>query len=322
MKVVITGCAGFIGSNLAVHCLNLGWDVVGIDDMSNGHREFVDDRVDLIERQFDSGFNDVLKWSERPDVVVHLAALPRVSYSVENPAKTFEVNVLRSMSLIKSCCDNGIPIVFASSSSVYGGADTLPTVESDQKKPKSPYALHKSTIEDYLELYGKLYGLKSISLRFFNVFGKNQLGSSPYSCAVSAWLTAIHSGQPMRSDGDGKQSRDLCHVDNVTDACVRSIKCLSRDPSHTLLGARYNVACGKSVTNNEIIDYMMKRYPGATKIDSHWRAGDVMHTLASIESARSGLGYVPMVEVWTGIERTCDWYDANWDAIKNMKKGL
>ena len=173
------------------------------------------------------------------DSVFHLAAIPRVSYSVEHPLETHETNVNKTLHLMDACVGNVKRFVFASSSSVYGGADILPTPETHPKNPKSPYALQKSIIEDYLKVYSLLYGLESIALRFFNVFGPNQLGHSPYSTAVSAWLTAIKNGKSMRSDGDGSQSRDLCYVDNVVDVCIRASQ------HEKNLGAEvFNVACG------------------------------------------------------------------------------
>ncbi len=250
------------------------------------------------------------------DSIIHLAALPRVSYSVEHPLETNDVNVTQTLKLIDAAKGNVKRFVFASSSSVYGGADELPTTEASPKNPKSPYALQKSIIEDYLSLYADFHALDSASLRFFNVFGPNQLGDSPYATAVAAWLTAIKCGQPMRSDGDGNQTRDLCYVDNVVNACA-----LAASPFHVhkLGAARMNIACGQRTSNNEIIKYLMKRYPGATKVDGPTRAGDVLHTHADVSLAEKTIGYVPIVDVWQGIEKTCDWFDQNWSRVSNLK---
>lgn len=317
MHVLITGAAGFIGSNLAQRCLDEGWEVTGVDDFSNGHIEFVPKRAKLLGHDFADG--RVLDMIERNmfDVVFHLAAVPRVGYSVDHPLETNETNVSKTLELVEACRDNVKKFVFASSSSVYGGAgpESLPTHESYRKDPKSPYALQKSIIEDYLRLYSDLYGLNSVCLRFFNVFGPNQLGDSPYATAVSAWLTAIKQGKPMRSDGDGSQSRDMCYVDNVTQACV--LAALSGD---VLPGGRcYNVACGDRTTNKEILEALIKRYPTATYHDAPWRPGDVMHTQADVSRAQGELGYVPKVRFWEGFDRTCDWYDAEWETISKMR---
>lgn len=314
MRVLITGGAGFIGSNLAQRCQNEGWDVTIVDDMSNGQLEFVPDRVRMFAMDFAAA--DVLKAikAKQFDVVIHLAARPRVSYSVEHPVETNDINVGKTVELMTACVGNVRRFVFASSSSVYGGADVLPTHEDTVKNPQSPYALQKSIIEEYLELYYKLYHLDSSCMRFFNVFGPNQLGGSPYATAISAWLAAIKEGKPMRSDGDGEQSRDMCYVDNVVDALVRAA---SYGPD--LAADRFNVACGDRTTNNEVLAHLMKRYPNAVKVDAPVRAGDVRHTQADITKIGNVLGYKPLVRVWEGVDRTIDWYEENWSLIQRMK---
>jgi UDP-N-acetylglucosamine 4-epimerase len=162
-------------------------------------------------------------------------------------------------------------------------------------------------MEDYLRIYSELYELDSACLRFFNLFGKNQVPESPYATAICSWLDAIHKGNPMRSDGDGSQSRDMCHIDNVLDACVKAAKHEGK-----LNAECFNIACGDSTKNSEILDYMLQRYRGSTYIQAPWRLGDVMHTLADITKARNVLGYEPVTKVWQGIEKTCDWYDLNY----------
>ncbi len=316
MRVLITGCAGFIGSNLTKRCLDEGWDVTGVDNLSNGHRAFLPkDLKRFVHGDFAGAPLGMISRGEF-DVVFHLAAVPRVSYSVEHPLETNDVNVTRTLELLSASRQNVKRIIFASSSSVYGGADELPTHESSPKRPKSPYALQKSIIEDYLAMYGDLYGLDSICLRFFNVFGPHQLGDSPYATAVSAWLDAIKRGRPMRSDGDGTQTRDMCYVDNVAEACVLAAKA---GGDMRFFGRCYNVACGDRTANLEISAALMKRYPRAQIQTAPWRPGDVMHTQADISRIRSELGYEPKVRFWEGLDRTIDWYERNWDSIKDMK---
>jgi nucleoside-diphosphate-sugar epimerase len=305
----VTGAAGFIGSNLVHQLVLEGWSVTGVDDLSNGHVEFVEDLIrcdapfSFLECDFssDEALRDVK--NGRYDVVFHLAAAPRVSYSVDHPLETNDNNVSKSLKLIDACRDNVERFVFSSSSSVYGGADMLPTPEAAPKRPKSPYALQKSIIEDYLVLYGELYGFESVSLRYFNVFGQNQLGDSPYSTAVSAWLAAIMNKKPMRSDGDGSQSRDMCHVDNVVLANM-----LAAEHQGPLKGDRLNIACGNRVTNLEVLQYLLERFPEAQKVNAPWRRGDVMHTHADVSKACSVLGYRPIVEFWGGLDATIEWY--------------
>lgn len=306
-RVLITGGAGFIGSNLAKRCVEEGWEVTITDDLSNGHEFFVPYGIKKFYKTdfVDHSILEKVRYG-RFDVIFHLAAIPRVGYSVEYPVQTNDVNVSKTLLLMNQARDNVSRFVFASSSSVYGGVDVISgsTFESITKNPRSPYALQKSIIEDYLQVYNDLYGLESTSLRFFNVFGPNQLGSSPYACAVSSWLTAIKNGVPMRSDGTGEQSRDLCYIDNTVDACVLAAKTTTK-----LKGRRYNIACGERTTNNQILEFLMKRYPNASKIDAPWRPGDVMHTHANIERAKQELGYEPKVKVWNGIEKTIEWVE-------------
>lgn len=316
MRILVTGGAGFIGSNLARRCVEEGHDIDVVDNLSNGHIFFVPSQLrmdNLYICNFDSGqILDKIRNKEY-EVVVHLAAIPRVSYSVEHPLETNETNVSATLKLIDACKGNIKRFVFASSSSVYGGAENLPTDEKELKNPKSPYAFQKSIIEDYLKIYYDNFGLDSVSLRFFNVFGPNQLGNSPYSTAVSAWVNAILRGKSMRSDGDGSQSRDMCYVDNVVDACLRA------STTHKVIAAEaLNVACGDRTTNKEILQYLLKKFPDSKYHDAPWRSGDVMHTQADINRTKEVLGYVPLVRFWEGLEKTIQWYQDNWELILSL----
>lgn len=319
MRILVTGAAGFIGSNMTRQCLEAGWDVYGVDDLSNGHDEFLPKGFRKDHGRFwrcdFAGHSPVdLIRSQCIDVVIHLAAVPRVSYSVEHPLKTNDVNVSRTLALMDACRGNVKRFVFASSSSVYGGADDLPTPETSARNPKSPYALQKAVIEDYLRLYNELYGLDSACMRFFNVFGPNQLGDSAYATVVSAWLTAIKKGVPMRCDGDGRQSRDMCYVDNVVDACMRAAEYEGK-----LRAECFNVACGDRTENIEILQKLQEKYPFSAFVNAPWRVGDVMHTLADVTKAKVLLGYEPKVRFWEGLDRTIDWYEKNWTQISQMK---
>ena len=310
MRALVTGAAGFIGSNLFNECVRRRHSVVGVDNLVNGHLSFVNRgsrHGEMLIASFDSDYIlDQIKKREF-DVVFHLAAVPRVGYSVEHPLETNDTNVTKTLELMQACVGNVDKFVFASSSSVYGGIDASegPTTEDHVTIPASPYAHQKLTIEGYLRLYSELYGLDSVCLRFFNVFGPNQLGSSPYATAIASWLLAIKSGRAMRSDGTGEQRRDMCYVDNVVDACLLAASA----PKAKHHARQYNVACGENVSNNEIMARLIARYPNAVKIDAPWRPGDVMITLASIERANAELGYVPRVKVWDGLERTIEWVE-------------
>lgn len=320
MRTLVTGGAGFIGSNVVDFFQRQKFEVDIVDDLSNGHPAFVPPSIIENDRLLVMDFSsDVILDRIRNrcyDVVVHLAAQPRVSYSVEWPLETHVTNVESTLRLIDACRGNVNRFVFASSSAVYGDIVTLPTKESDEKRYRSPYALHKLTVEEYLRLYGSLYNFDSVNLRFFNVFGPRQLGDSPYSTAVSAWINAIMKEQPMRSDGDGSQSRDMCHVDNVVDACYRAAT-----SKKSFRGEAYNVGCGVSTTNKEILNYLKNKFPSATHYDAPWRAGDVMHTLADTTSIKESLGYSPVTHFWEGLDSTIQWYQENWQLIRELSTG-
>jgi nucleoside-diphosphate-sugar epimerase len=314
-KILITGAAGFIGSNFCNFLYDNHIDYDGVDDLSNGNTGFLTDVKNL--HIFDFSHEVILEKirNKQYDYVVHFAANPRVGYSVEFPLESNDINVTKTLKLLEASKNNIKRFIFASSSSVYGNTDKLPSCENDSLNPNSPYGLQKLIIEQYLKLYYKLYDLDSVALRFFNVYGDNQLGGSPYATAVASWLTAIKSGKDMRSDGDGTQTRDMCHVLNVIDCVHRSI-----NHDNKLEAEPINVATGYSISNNEILRYLLKRYPKSKKYDSPWRKGDVMHTLASIEKAKNILGYEPIIKFETGLEKTANWYDKNWEFVSKYKQ--
>lgn len=303
---LVTGGAGFIGSNLSKRLVSEGWKVSIVDDLSNGHSEFLSDiKIDNIH-YMDFADQEILENIENSyyDVIFHEAAIPRVSFSCEEPAFTTNVNIARTVELMESAtrAETMPRFVFASSSSVYGGADKMPTPESEEKKPISPYALQKSVIEEYCKLFYNLYKLESVCLRYFNVFGPNQYGDSPYSTAVSAWCDAVKNGTSLRSDGDGEQTRDLCYVDNVVDANI-----IVATANKIFTGDCFNVACGERTSNNQILEYFKKKFPNIEIKKAPERAGDVKHTQADI-SALKELGYRPKVKFWEGLEKTLDWW--------------
>ena len=329
MRCLVTGGAGFIGSHLVDALRSQGHRVDVVDDMSAGLLENLENNtlrvvptallpefesIEAVARKEDTVL--VMQGDFSDDRVIdrikrgfythifHVAAIPRVSYSVENPVATADVNILRTIKLVHACAGTRVQrIIFSSSSSVYGGDAPMPTPPSAAKSPKSPYALQKSVIEDFLQMAATLYGLDTVSLRYFNVFGPRQLGNSPYSTAMSAWCDAIKSGRTLRSDGTGEQSRDLCFVDNVVQANI-----LAAQAPSVLSGRVFNVACGERTSNNEILAEMRRRFPDIQVSNAPWRPGDVMHSLADVSETAAVLGYKPAVRFWDGFEITLKWW--------------
>ena len=331
-KALVTGGCGFIGSNLTKALIKKGWQVDIVDDMSNGHLELLDglkvrslangsfytaykmqdlerhqDEVIVIQDDFADDNVLAAVYQGIYNVIFHQAAVPRVSYSVEQPWHTTEVNISKTVRLFEAARGKVDRIVWASSSSVYGGADILPTQEYTAKRPKSPYAWQKSAIEDFAKICWDLYRLDIVCLRYFNVFGPGQYGDSPYSTAVSAWCHAIKNGLECRSDGDGEQSRDMCYIDNVVYANIKAA-----DHSLSFGGKCYNVACGDRVTNNEILEHLKDKFGDKVKVKTApERPGDVKHTQADISSAQLDIGYEVKKRFWEGLEETIKWWEIN-----------
>ena len=335
-RALVTGGCGFIGSNLTKELVKQGWQVDVVDDMSNGHLElleglkfkllpnssfiyhFMDQMKGKTQRsrntvlviQDDFSAESLLEYikTKSYDVIFHQAAVPRVGYSVDYPYETTVTNIAKTVALFNASQGNVKRIVNASSSSVYGGADKLPTKESENKKnPKSPYAWQKSAIEDYSKICWNLYKLDIVNLRYFNVFGPGQYGDSPYSTAVSSWCHAIKNGLECRSDGDGEQTRDMCYIDNVVSANI-----LAAETDSFFAGLSFNIACGDRVSNNEILNYFKEKFGDSVKVkNAPERPGDVKHTQADIHLANVGFGYKPIVKFWEGLGKTIEWWGLN-----------
>jgi len=329
MRALVTGGAGFIGSNLVRELVKQGWNVDVVDDLSSGSLDLlsgvrhivfnqsissrylkfsaIDDKiVTVFVTKFDN--DKILRRIKTSsyDVVFHLAAMPRVSFSVDEPSMTTKNNIDATIRLFEACRHSVNRVIFSSSSSVYGGADNLPTKETEKLAPKSPYALQKKVCEDFSVMFKEFYNLDIINLRYFNVFGPGQYGNSAYSTAVSAWCYAIKNNLPLRSDGDGEQTRDMCYVDNVVSANIKAATCKLTDE---MAGRAYNVACGDKVSNREILNYLLEKYPDLKIVNSPTRVGDVKHTLADISRAKNELGYEPSVRFWEGLTRTMKWWE-------------
>jgi nucleoside-diphosphate-sugar epimerase len=302
-RALVTGGAGFVGSNLSNKLLSLGWTVDIVDDLSSGKMDFVNDHGNLIFYRMDFVSSTIINniKNNEYDIVFHLAALPKVSYSVENPILTHDVNLTKTLTLLDACRDNVERFVNVSSSAVYG-ANRMPTAEYDSMNPNSPYAIHKMTNESYAKLYSKLYGLETVSIRPFNIFGPNQLGDSAYSCAISSWLHAIKRGLPLRSDGDGTQSRDLIYVDDIVNILIKAA-----EHATPFGGVALNAGTGKSYSNNDILNWFKSRYYHLNVVNAPRRSGDVDKTLANMIYTKNVLELNDFTPFYDALEKTHDW---------------
>lgn len=289
----MTGCAGFIGSHIVDRLIDDGHVVTGVDDLSAGSIKNVQRLCPLriggfLKRDFSSESVLSMVRSNKFDVIFHEAAIPRVSFSVEHPSLTNDANIGKTVKLLEALRGTTTRLVFASSSSVYGGATILPTPNDYPKNPRSPYALQKSVCEDYCKMFASLYGVDSVCLRYFNVFGQRQDGNHPYATVIAAWASAASNKIPLRCDGDGEQTRDHCHVKNVVDANI-----LAATSTRKFAGECYNVACGSHASNNEILLIIQKRFNFWETLRVPDRIGDVRHSLADISKTKTDLGYTP-----------------------------
>jgi nucleoside-diphosphate-sugar epimerase len=239
------------------------------------------------------------------DFVVHLAAIPSVQRSVLRPLLTNDVNIGGTLQLLEAAREAGVKrFVFASSSSLYGESETLPKVESMALAPISPYGLQKLAGETYCRLYHRLYGLPTVALRYFNVFGPRQDPNSEYAAVIPRFIDAAKAGRPATVYGDGEQTRDFTFVENVVEANFRAVEA---DPG--ACGEAYNIACGERISLNDLllrIGGLLGKEVGA--VHEEPRAGDIRHSLAGIEAARRSLAYEPVVDFTEGLRRTIEAY--------------
>ena len=306
-KVLVTGGAGFIGSNLADELIRQGAKVSIIDDLSTGSRENLDEISG--DFQFYHGdINDAAllrKAISEAEVVFHQAALPSVPRSVENPSETHRVCVDGTFNVLLAAKENGVKrFVYAASSSAYGDQPTLPKVETMSPDPLSPYAVAKLTGELYCRSFNNVYGLETMALRYFNVFGPRQNPSSMYSGVISRFIDALMKGTTPVIFGDGEQSRDFTYVANVVDANIRASQASEG------LGRTVNVANGDRVSLNQLLD-VLKRITGNPDVTAEYkpaRTGDVKHSQADNRRALEWLGYQELVGLEEGLRRTIDWW--------------
>lgn len=308
--VLVTGGAGFIGSHIASALLANGARVRVLDDLSTGHTENIDEiGGDLDFIQGSVADTELLgKILEDVELIYHEAAIPSVPRSVEAPRQTHIASVDGTFSLLLAAREKGVRrVVYAASSSAYGDQPTLPKSEQMQPDPLSPYAVAKLVGEYYCRVFTRVYGLETVSLRYFNVFGPRQDPGSQYSGVVSRFISALLSGERPVIFGDGEQSRDFTYIDNVVSANLKAAT--AKDAS----GKVINVANGERITLNQLLAEL-KDLTGKQDVTAEYRdprVGDVKHSLADISLAREFLGYESKVGLREGLQRTIDWWKSS-----------
>jgi UDP-N-acetylglucosamine 4-epimerase len=318
---LVTGAAGFIGSNLSEHLLRHGQRVVAMDNFATGHARNVDDvraavpgaadRFRFVEGDIrDPGA--CREACEGVDVVLHQAALGSVPRSIENPAATHAANVDGFFNMLVAARDTGVKrFVYAASSSTYGDHPGLPKVEERIGRPLSPYAVTKLVNELYAGVFERTYGLETIGLRYFNVFGRRQDPEGAYAAVIPRWVGSLLAGQPPRIHGDGETSRDFCYIDNVLQANVLAAVA----EGEGVTDQAYNVAVGERTTLNQLYGWIREglapyrpELAGVEPEYGEFRAGDVRHSLADITKIRTRLGYEPTHTVADGLREALAWY--------------
>lgn len=321
-KWLITGVAGFIGSNLMEQLLLLNQTVVGLDNFSTGCQANIDEALQGVSAKQAACFSfvegDIRDLSTCQavcggiHVVLQHAALGSVPRSVADPILTNQNNIDGFLNMMVAARDAGVNrFVYASSSSTYGDSPNLPKIEEQIGKPLSPYAVTKYVDELYAGVFVRLYGFSSIGLRYFNVFGRRQNPNGAYAAVIPKWFSSLLKGETVFINGDGETSRDFCHVDNVVQANLLSA-CVS-DPA--AMGQVFNIACGQRTTLNELYslikDLVGSSHPGRDWAEPQYREalpGDVRHSLADISKAVRLLGYNPACFITDGLAQTSDWY--------------
>ena len=305
---LITGIGGFIGSSLARELLQRGEQVRGVDNFSTGKKENLAQILTQIDfREADILDPDALKLAcTGVEYVLHQAAIPSVPKSVLDPIGSNRANVDGTVNVLVAARDAKVKrVVYAASSSAYGDTPTLPKHERMTPDPISPYAVAKLASEHYMISFYRCYGLETVSLRYFNIFGPRQDPSSPYSGVLAKFITQMLGGQRPTMFGDGEQSRDFTYIDNAVEANLLACKA----PAAEVAGKVFNVATGRRVTLNETFKLLqdLTSFSGSALHDQE-RGGDIKHSLADISLAEKHLGYKPKVDFEEGLRRTVDWY--------------
>jgi len=312
LRYLVTGGAGFIGSNIVDELVRRGHHVVVIDNLSAGKEENLANVRSRIDFRIESitDLAAVQAAAKGADYVIHLAARTSVPRSVQNPLETNSVNIDGTLNVLVAARDAKVRrFVYAASSSAYGETPTLPKTETMQPAPISPYGVTKYVGELYAQAFGRVYGLENASVRFFNVFGPRQDPTSQYSGVLSRFMLAVIEGKQPVIYGDGEQSRDFTYIDNIVDETLRA--CEAKDVS----GKVFNGGTGARITLNEVLK-LLEKITGK-KIEAKYdppRTGDIRHSQADVTLANRVLGYKPLVNFEEGLRRTWAWYKQNYSA--------
>lgn len=313
-KVLVTGGAGFIGSNLAEELIRQGAKVAIIDNFVTGFRENLDEikgDFDFIEGDLNDD-DKLAKAIENVEIIFHEAALPSVPRSVENPAETHRACANATFNLLVKAKENNVKrLIYAASSSAYGNQEILPKVETMLPDPLSPYAAAKLMGEYYCKVFANVYGLETFSLRYFNVFGPRQNPASMYSGVISRFVDSLMKDESPAIYGDGETSRDFTYIDNVLDANIKAAQTTKG------IGEVLNVANGDRITLNELLE-VLKQITGKPNINANYqpeRAGDVKHSQADNTRARTWLGYEKLVGLEEGLQKTIEWWKSSRFAV-------
>ena len=308
-QYLVTGGAGFIGSSAVRELLRRGERVRVVDNFLTGRRQNLEEvlpQIELLECDI-TDLERLRPALDGVDYVLHLAALPSVPRSVEDPVTSHRMNIDGTLNVLLAARDARVRrLVFAASSSAYGDTPKLPKHESMEPNPISPYGVTKLVGEYYARVFTGVYGLETACLRFFNVFGPRQDPTSPYSGVLSVFISALLTGRAPTIFGDGEQSRDFTYVDNAVSAML--LACAAPEAS----GKVFNIATGERVTLNQVYAVLQKITSADVQpVYGPPRNGDILHSLADIGQARAVLGYEPKVLLEEGLQRTVDWYKEN-----------
>lgn len=318
-KILVTGGAGFIGSNLCESLLQMGNEVVCLDNFATGKRKNIEPLLSnnsfrLIEGDI-RNLEDCKKAVEKVDYVLHQAALGSVPRSIKDPFTSNEVNVNGFLNMLVASRDAKIKrFVYAASSSTYGDSESLPKIEEKIGKPLSPYAITKYVNELYADVFAKTYGIETIGLRYFNVFGRKQDPNGAYAAVIPKFVGQFMKGESPTINGDGNYSRDFTYIDNVLQANMLSLVAENPEAVNTV----YNVAFGDRNTLNDLVGYLkeyLSEFDNKIKdIEVNYgpnRAGDIPHSLASVEKAKKILNYNPQYSLQKGLKEAVKWYWEN-----------